>query len=286
MAVDRSMPVDVVNDQSVREHFAALSCEDESVLVLQKEVNHRLMQRLAWLRIQPCVILDGGAGYGYGSRQLQQAFLQACVISIDLTDTMLALLNQRRQYQQPWYRRWRRQPSRALCASLYQLPIASGTADVFWCCLAIQWLSALPDVLQEIRRVLRPGGVFIFATLGPDTLQEVRGCFPMVDASHHARYFLDMHDIGDALMQCGFADPVLDVDEIVLSYRSKQCMVQDIRRMGSIYSLIGNDFEAVYTLPAETTSVTYEIIYGHGWRVADHRKNVMSFHPRLVTAKK
>ncbi|MGH8258262.1 MAG: methyltransferase domain-containing protein, partial [Steroidobacteraceae bacterium] len=144
--------------------------------------------------------------------------------------------------------------------------------------LLLQWCDGLDAALAEIRRVLKPGGFLTFSTLGPDTLGELREAWAAADASSHVNGFIDMHDIGDALARAGFAEPVLDVERLTLSYPDVGALTRDLKAIGAHnvtsarrrgltgrvkWRAMTDAYEAFRRdgrLPA-----TYEVIYGAAW---------------------
>jgi malonyl-CoA O-methyltransferase len=179
------------------------------------EVRERLGERLNLFSFEPAVIADLGASTGLATPLLKQRFPDAEVIEIDFSEQML------------------RQPGPAgrtcLCADVHRLPLAEASVDMVFSNLL---LPASPDperLFDEVRRVLRHPGLFLFSTLGPDTLKEVRKAWRKVDRFAHVHEFADMHNIGDALVKAGFADPVLDVELLTINYSNIARLVRDLR---------------------------------------------------------
>ena len=126
-----------------------------------------------------------------------------------------------------------------ICGDIEHLPLASQSLDLLWSNLAIQWCNDLDLAFGEMHRVLKTDGLVMFSTFGPDTLKELRAA-ANVDAGHvHVSRFIDMHDIGDALVRAGFSAPVLDVERFVLTY--DDVLRQDLRIMDGAAIALARD---------------------------------------------
>lgn len=163
-----------------------------------------------------------------------------------------------------------------VCADAQALPIADASIDLVYSSLCLQWCEDPGLALDEFRRVLRPGGMLLFSTFGPGTLHELRSAFASVDAAPHVSRFVDMHDIGDALLTTGFRDPVLERDDFILTYTDARALMRELRAIGATNadtkrarSLTGKahlqrviaayeSFRREGVLPA-----TYEVVYAH-----------------------
>jgi malonyl-CoA O-methyltransferase len=175
-------------------------------------------------------------------------------------------------------RSWRR-PFDRLRADACRLPLRAGAVDLAFSCLLLPCTDDLAAVLGEVRRVLSPRGYFTFATLGPDTLAELRGAWSEADARPHVHRFLDMHDVGDALVRAGFADPVMDVDRVRLTYASTDALCADLKALGATCALAGR--RRALTAPSRLAALarayerhrdaggrlpaTCELVYGQAW---------------------
>lgn len=200
---------------------AAVTCEDAGVL--EGEVREALLARLEWTRLAPRLVLDVGAGLGDGARALKRRYPAARVLAIDSAFMPLA----RGAARRAWFR-----PVHAVCADAERLPLAAGSVDLIVSNLMMPFCEAAA-VLAEWRRVLAPGGYLTFSSVGPDTLKELRGAWAAVDARPHVHRFLDMHDLGDALVHAGFIDPVLDVETYTVRYRELAHLVRDLKACGA-----------------------------------------------------
>ena len=256
----------------LRASFDRASASYESASGLQTRVAAELLERLAAFDFLPAVVLDLGAGTGRLTRELKRRYRRALVIALDLSPGML---REARRHQRPW-RRFER-----VCGDALRLPLADASVDVVFSSLMLQWCEPLSAALAEVRRVLEPDGFFAFSTFGPDTLNELRSAWASADGHNHVNGFIDMHDVGDALVQAGLTEPVLDVDRIAVDYADVRALMRDLKAIGAHNVTAGRPraltgrarfarmqqaYEAFRRdggLPA-----TYEIIYGASWGAA------------------
>lgn len=238
---------------------------------LQRTVAQRLLERLEFMRVSPRVVLDLGSGTGQAGRALSRRYPGAVVVELDIAADMLRAARPR----------WLRGLSRRawLCADAQRLPLREASVDMVFSSLMLQWCNDRDSVLAEACRVLRPGGLLMFSTLGPDTLLELRQSWAAVDGLVHVNAFDDMHDIGDALVGAGLADPVMEVERITLTYLDGYALMRDLKRLGAHNvnqgrrrTLTGQGrmrrmLRAYESLRREgRLPATYEVVYGHGWR--------------------
>jgi malonyl-CoA O-methyltransferase len=253
----------------VRAAFERASGRYESAAQLQEQVANELLTRVASFRFTPAVVLDLGAGTGRVTVELKRRYPRAQVLALDVSPGML---REARRHQKLW-RRFAR-----VCADAQRLPLKSASVDLIFSSLMLQWCQPLDAALAEARRVLKPGGFFAFSTLGPATLNELRHAWAAADSYNHVNHFIDVHDVGNALMRAGFAEPVLDVDRLELKYADALTLMRDLKTIGAhnvtagrARTLLGrahlarmqHAYEAYRRdgrLPA-----TYEVIYGASW---------------------
>jgi malonyl-CoA O-methyltransferase len=236
---------------------------------LQNEVGNRLVERLDFIRLQPRRILDLGAGTGVFTRVLGRRYRKADVTALDIAPAML----QRARARGGWWHR-----PRCVCGDAEALPFADASFDFIFSNLMLQWCADLPATLRELLRVLAPDGLLMFTTLGPDTLGELRASWSAVDGYTHVNPFIDMHEVGDALLQARWAEPVMDAERLTVTYRDLATLMLDLKHIGAhnvtrgrARGLTGKRrfeaFAAAYeqfrrdgVLPS-----TYEVVYGHAW---------------------
>ncbi len=114
-----------------------------------------------------------------------------------------------------------------------RLPLATGSVQLVLANLVLPWCRP-QNLFVEAARVLEAGGLLLFATLGPDSLQEVRRAWAAVDDRLHVHAAFDMHDLGDLALAAGLAEPVLDVDRLELTYERPAALVRDLRAWGAV----------------------------------------------------
>jgi len=251
----------------IRRAFGRAAATYETHAVLQAEVGERLRERLDGIDFAPLRVLDVGSGPGSGSAALHRRFGAATVIALDLALPMLQAAAQHAG-SPPVFAR--------LCADAQALPLADASIDLVHSNLCLQWCEDPGLALAEFRRVLRPGGRLLFSTFGPDTLKELRAAFAQADATPHVSRFIDMHDIGDALLASGFRDPVLERDDFTLTYADARTLMHELRAIGATNAdaqraraLTGKAHlrrvvEAYETFRADgVLPATYEVVYAH-----------------------
>jgi len=166
-----------------------------------------------------------------------------------------------------------------VCGDMEQLPFGAGCADMIWSNLALQWIDDPRRAFAEMHRVLAPGGLLMFSSFGPDTLKELRAAWQGLDPHTHVNRFIDMHDLGDGLVASGYADPVMDMEIVTLTYADVRGLMRDLKAVGahnmtrgrrpalggrSALARATRNYEALRregSLPA-----TFEVIYGHAWK--------------------
>ena len=201
------MPMQL-DKRQIRRAFSRAAKSYDDAAILQRRIADELIQRLELVRLQPRRILDLGCGTGYAARKLKRHYRRAEVIGLDLAEGMLG--RARRRFSWRAREHW-------LCGDAEHLPLADQSVDLIVCSATMQWCD-LDALLDESIRVLRPDGLLAFASFGPDTLLEVRRAWREVDDGVHVHDFIDMHDVGDALVRAGFEMPVLDAETVQLTY--------------------------------------------------------------------
>lgn len=236
---------------------------------IQEEIGNRLIERLDYLTLKPRFILDLGCGPASFLTALKKKYPKALVVGIDIAFQMLLMAKKK-------YRFW--QKSSLVNGDMNFLPFKEDSFDLIFANQVVHWSSPLANLLQGLNRVLAPEGCLFFSTLGPDTFKEFKQAWAF-SASAHTNDFLDMHDIGDALLRI-FADPVVDMEMISMHYKTVPALVQSLKKQGvrninprRAIGLTGKkDWELFYQSYEKLRTsdnhypLTYEVIYGHGWK--------------------
>ncbi|WP_133650019.1 methyltransferase domain-containing protein [Paraburkholderia flava] len=283
------------DSRRLRRIFDRRAATFDDVAFLPREIAQRMRERLDYIKVNPSSVLDAGCGAGDDLPALRERFPEAPVFGTDLSHAMLTRALHHDAGDTSWRRFLPASIGRALGtrgprfaqADFSALPFAAGAFEFVWSNLALHWHSRPDLVFPEWQRVLKVNGLLMFSTLGPDTLKELRGAYAQVDAAHgigsraHVIDFVDMHDLGDMLVESGFEIPVMDQETLTITYRSPESLLADVRRWGA-YPFERDQADSPHAarrlhrallaaLDARrqadgTIALTFEVIYGHAWK--------------------
>ncbi len=279
----------------VRRRFSAAAKNFDTFSVLHREVARRMNERLDYIKQKPGTILDLGCGTGADLNVLGERYPDARRIACDGSLSMLKKAGERTAWLRrllPVFGASRLSP---LCADATALPLANASTNLVWSNLMLHWLADPLPAFKEMQRVLQAEGLLMFSSFGPDTLKELREAF--LDAEPHVHRFIDMHDIGDMLVSAGFAEPVMDMEVITLTYASVDELFRDLRGSGATNAASGRRQglmgktawkQALAALEARRLDgrlpLTFEIVYGHAWkpkpRTTDDGRAIINFDPK------
>ena len=260
----------MLDKQITRKHFERAARQYDGAAVLQREIASRLCDRLDYIKLQPARALDAGSGTGFITADLLKRYPKADIIALDLAFNMAKKSRQTG--------RWLRKP-KVICADAENLPLQADSIDLLMSSLMLQWSNDLEKTFQGFHHVLAPNGLLLFSTFGPDTLKEMRQSWATVDGLPHTSAFVDMHDIGDALLRTGFINPVMDMEIITMTYANVRQLMRDIKAIGASNTdsarskgLMGKQklaaFEQAYEqfkTADQLYPASWEVIYGHAW---------------------
>jgi malonyl-CoA O-methyltransferase len=259
-----------LDKQSVKNFCNRAAKSYDNAAILPEELLNRLLQRLQYIRHQPETIIDIGCGTGMGVSGLQKAYPRARVCAVDIAYEML--LQARSSFRLL-------SKKRLVTADMERLPFAAQAFDLVFSSLAMQWSNDLGATLREFARVSRPGALLMFSSFGPGTLQELAASWQAFDAHPHVHRFVDMHDVGDAMLAAGFAQPVVDAETIRMEYRDFRSLLDDLKNTGSSNADVSR--RRGLMTPAKLRRLeqsyrehgfdnnkfvaSYEVVYGHAW---------------------
>lgn len=249
-----------VEKRKVAQSFSRAAPTYDSVADLQRQVGDQLLTRLPDINATD-TLLDVGAGTGYFTGPLSQ---RCQVVGLDIAEGMLRFARENHNSVQHW-----------LCADAEYLPLTDSSVQHIFSSLAIQWCSQLPQLFSELHRVLSPGGQLRIATLGPQTLYELRDAWKAVDHYAHVNHFEPAENLQAAMVDAGFDDVSIATQTITLSFAELKQLTHELKALGAHNMNSGQSggltgrarlkaFKAAYesfrredgTLPA-----TYEVYY-------------------------
>jgi len=270
---DKPLDIAEIDRHAMRSAFDKAASSYDAAAILQKEVANRLVERMSLMAMKPVSILDAGSGTGFVSQLLAERFPKAKITALDIACNMLKQAKTKRSLKQRWNRQLR-----YVNADVESLPFADASVELVISGLTLQWCQDLPKAFKEFKRVLAPGGLLLFSSLGPDTLQELRHSWAEVDDVPHVNAFADMHDVGDALMQSGFLDPVMDMEMLTVTYKDVKTVMRDLKQIGAHNVMQGrshnitgkNKLQKMMKVYEQfrvdgLLPVSHEIVYGHAW---------------------
>jgi malonyl-CoA O-methyltransferase len=235
-----------------------------------------MAERLPVIRLQPQVVADWDAALGASTQLLRNAYPQARLLSVEEPTPAPAV----RRAGEAWW-----SPSRwfgpAAPASIRAADVQPGHAQLVWANMALHWSPDPQALVQQWQRALAVDGFLMFSTLGPGSLTLLRELYAEHDWPAPFAPFVDMHDFGDMLVEAGFADPVMDQEQLTLTFSSTQALLAELRSVG------GNGHvqrhpglrtprwrnRLVQALQARADAqgriaLGFEVVYGHAFKAA------------------
>lgn len=258
-----------IDHSHVRRRFDRVAAGFDAADFVHTLTRDGLFARLEPMATTAKLVVDLGCGTGSARRQLEKSFAGALVIGCDLSLAMLLQASRKRRlFSRPG----------VVQADALGLPFADQDVDVVFSNMVLPWIGDIAAAFAEVRRVLRKDGLFVFSTLGPDSLQQLRHAVQQADPASPVQNFPDMHDIGDAAIASGLREPVLDVDRLTVTYPTATALFADLKKTGAGNSLRNrrrtlsgkSRFQAVQQAldagrSADMIGIDLEIVYGHCW---------------------
>ena len=258
------------NQHQIIHSFNKAAKHYEDAAIVQRMIGEQLIEQLEIIKINPCSIIDLGCATGYLTEQVAQCYPQAQILGIDIAEQMIIQAKQRETRKLQF-----------ACHMAEALPLESDSVDLIISNLMLQWCNELDPILMQCLRVLKPNGLLLFTSLGPNTLLELKASWQVIDDYPHVHDFIDMHTIGDILLQQGWYDPVMHRQDMTVSYANVLDLMHSIKAIGAqnihaqrfrglqgkhIIQQLQDIYQSRYAQPDEKLPVTYEVIYGHAWK--------------------
>ena len=268
--------------RDIRRRFDRAAAGFDDVDFVHAVTRNGLLSRLEPVQVKPRNVLDLGSATGATGRELRKRFGRAHVVSLDLSHAMLAQARRRkRRFSKASY----------VQADAHRLPFADASFELVVANQLLPWVADAESLFAEVARILVEGGVFAFATLGPDSFREIRAAWAQAyvggpsgpnsvaaeaaPTGGHVHPFPDMHNIGDALVRAGLRDPVLDVDYLAVTYGDAGKLFDDLTAAGARNALAGRRrtltgkrrFAAMRQAlcSGDRLRLDLELVYGHCW---------------------
>ncbi len=282
----RGVPT-LFNQQLLRKRLARAERSDGANNFLVQRITEDIAARLGLIKreFQLCALF--GEYFDYMAPRLEDLPNLGRMITIGRIDPD-------RRPQHPWH----------IIGTEEHLPLANQSLNLAISPLTLQVVNDLPGALIQIKRSLKPDGVFIAAFLGGDTLCELRDCLLNAEVdikggvSPRIHPRIDIRDLGTLLQRAGFALPVVDSDRITVTYRSAVHLMHDLRNLAltsvltqgagarlnrRILARLEEIYKERYPAPGDRIKATFEIIYLTGW--APHESQQMPLRPGSAKAR-
>ncbi len=242
---------------------------------LHGEVARRMAERLPLIKLQPTVVADWGAFLGASQALLRAHYPRAELLAVEVSNarrdaTAAALL-------QPWWspRRWAGASAHAVLAH----EVAAGQAQLVWANMGLHGAADPQALMRQWHRVLAVDGFLMFSTLGPGTLARLQALYRAQGWPVPLAPFVDMHDLGDMLVEAGFADPVMDQETVTLTWATPEALLAELRGLGGNVAAGRHGGlrtprwrhrlqQALGSLAAAEgrLALDFELVYGHAFR--------------------
>ena len=259
--------------KKIAKSFNSRSSTYEEYSLVQNEVSHRMIERLKLMKFKPKTILDLGSGTGYLSNILKKIFPDTNITCLDIS---LEMLLQCRKKNADF---------NLVVADAENMPFQDDVFDLVISSFTLHWCEEIDKIFSDVHRYLKNNGVFMFTTVGPNTLIELNNAYANIDDEQHVNSFTDMHIYGDSLLKCNFHDPVMDVENLIIEYSSFANILKSLRKTGA-NTVIGQQSSYMtkksYKKLASSYKknedngrfpVSYEMIYGISWKNIEDNPN-------------
>lgn len=238
---------------------------------LHAEVARRMSERLAIVRLQPAIVLDWWGYTGASAAVLRAAYPKARRVVFEPNDALR--MRSREATQRPWWA-----ARRGAAIDVLAGEPQPGAAQLLWANMMLHGVADPPAQLARWQRALAVDGFLMFSTLGPDTLRELHALYRRLGWPAPGAPFVDMHDLGDMLIDAGFADPVMDQERVTLTWDGPQALLAELRQLGGNASPArfaglrtprwrARLHDELAKLAADgRIAMSFEVVYGHAFK--------------------
>lgn len=246
---------------------------------LHQEVARRLAEKLDPIKLEPLAWIDWSAHMGAGAEYVQKRYPQAQrhVVEPVAALTKRSQADAEQSAQRTWRTLFRRDVVEVYQEPVSQAPWLPGGAQMLWANMTLHASADLPSMMTQWHRHLAVDGFLMCSGLGPDTARELREVYRQLGWRLPTVDFIDMHDLGDELVKAGFADPVMDMETLTLTWASAEELVAELRTWGGNVAVgrfgglrtprwrqrLLNVITESLLRPDGRLGLTIELVYGH-----------------------
>lgn len=287
MSTPSNDPSIIIIDRVIKQFDRRANSKD--ALFLYDEVFSRMFEKFDYIKSNPKTIIDLGCADGRHYINFRQRFKNAQYIGVDASPQRIARCHEfLSSHPSQKKRLFGPKPVSAECmlADMAFTGLMPESADLIFSNLTLHCHPNPMAVFNECRRLLRVDGLLLFSVFGPSTFKQLRDAIKLAGLKNVRTHpYIDMHDYGDMLMECGFADPVMDQEILTLTYKSSKKLLDDIYAFGgnacalpqseiatkSGYLKLCEALEQARNAAGQI-ELTIEIAYGHAWKLASYKK--------------
>lgn len=238
---------------------------------LHEEVARRMQERLEWIKVQPSSwvhwqpLRGGLQAHGLITQRYPKAACTLLETTGAAAERAAKALVAPRWKPQAWL-----QPKTSVVTQVAQ------PAQMLWSNMSLHMAADPQGLMAQWHQALAVDGFLMFSCLGPDTLKELQTLYKALGWPAPAHDFTDMHDWGDMLIGAGFAEPVMDVERITLTFETPERLLQELRGLGRnlhngrFAALRGRGWhrQLLQALGRQPLQLSFEVIYGHAFKPA------------------
>ncbi len=204
----------------VSRSFGKAALNYDELAVLQRKIGNKLLSELDNISLDSLTILDVGAGTGFLMNKLIER--NATVLALDIAPEMLTLA-----------RKASFNAGNYICGDAELLPVKDATIDIVFSNFALQWCTNIDAVFTGFKRVLKPGGLILFSSFGPKTLQELRAAWEQIDDYSHVNSFLSKSNLNLGMISAGLSGGTIQSELLTICYPSVLDLMRELKGIGA-----------------------------------------------------